>query len=94
MLFHPLTNFETSKYCQKDRQVSLKSEPKFDGVFPRNNLPKIKYGAYVINLDKFKSTGTHWIALHVNGNNRRAYYNAISFDSFGVEHIPKEINNS
>ena len=25
----------------------------------------------------------------MNGNNRRVYYNAIYFDSFGVEHIPK-----
>ena len=72
----------------------MKSEPKFDGVFPRNSLPKIKEGAYVINLDEFKSTGTQWIPLHVNGNNRRAYYNAIYFDSFGVEHIPEEISNS
>ena len=29
--------------------------------------------------------GTHWIALHMKGNN------AIYFDSFGVKHIPKEI---
>ena len=39
---------------------------------------------YVINLDEFK-IGTYWIALYVNG------YNATYFDSFGVEHIPKEI---
>ena len=39
----------------------------------------------VINLDEFKSIGTHWIVLYVNGNN------IIYFDSFGVEHIPKEI---
>ena len=30
-------------------------------------------------------------SLYVNGNNRRASYDVIYFDSFGVEHIPKEI---
>ena len=40
---HPLTNFEIQKYYQ--------NEPKFDGVYSRNNLPKIKDGAYVISLD-------------------------------------------
>ena len=41
--------------------------------------------AYVTNLDEYKSIGTNWIPLYVNGNN------IIYFDSFGVEHIPKEI---
>ena len=39
----------------------------------------------IIKLDEFKSIGTHWIALYVNGNN------VIYLDRFGVEHIPKEI---
>ena len=39
----------------------------------------------VLNLDEYKSIGTHWIALYVNGNN------VTNFDSFGVEHIPKKI---
>ena len=57
------------------------------GVYSRNNLPnKIKKGAYVINLDKYENTGTHWISLFVKTNE------VIYFDSFGVEHIPKEIN--
>ena len=44
MLPHPLTNFEMQRYYQ--------NEPRFDGVFSRNNLSKaIKDGAYVINLD-------------------------------------------
>ena len=30
--------------------------------------------------------GTHWVALFVKTNE------AIYFDSFGIEHIPKEIN--
>ena len=59
---HSLTNFEIQKYYQ--------NEPTFNAVYSRNNLPKTKDGGtYVINLDEFKSIGTHWIALHVNSNN-------------------------
>ena len=58
--------------------------------FFRDNLPersftKIKDGEYVINLDQYSDSGTHWIALQVNNND------VTYFDSFGVEHIPKEI---
>ena len=65
---------------------------RFNGVYSRDNLSdKIKYEAYVINLDEYSDIGTHWIALYVN--NKTVTY----FDSFGVEHIPKEtkkfINN-
>ena len=49
---------------------------------------KIKKGAYVINLDEYENTGTHWIALFVKTNE------AIYFDSFGIEHIPKEIEHA
>ena len=53
----------------------------------RNNLPdQIKKGAYIINLDEYENTGTHWIALFV-----KPKY-TVYFDSFGIEHIPKEIN--
>ena len=58
---HPLTNFEIQKYYQ--------NKPKFNGVYSRNNLPKIKDGAYIINLDDYESIGTHSIALYVNNNN-------------------------
>ena len=78
-----LTNSEIQEYYQ--------NEPKFNGVYSRNNLPKIKDGAYVINLDEHKLIGIHWIALYVNGNNKTASYDAIYFESFGVELIPKEI---
>ena len=37
----------------------FKYERRFNGVFSRNNLHRIKYGAYVINLDDKKSKGTH-----------------------------------
>ena len=33
------------------------------------NLPKIKNGSYIINLDEYKSIGTHWVALYVKENN-------------------------
>ena len=73
---HPLTNFEIQKY---------KNEPRFNGVFSRGNLPKIKDGAYVINLDEYSDIGTDWVALYVHNNN------VTYFDSFGAEHILKEI---
>ena len=41
---------------------------------------------HVINLDEYENTGTHWIALFVKTNE------GIYFDSFGIDHIPKEIN--
>ena len=56
-------------------------------MYSRNNLPsEIKKGAYIINLDEYENTDTHGVSLFV----KRKY--AIYFDSFGVEHIPKEIN--
>ena len=42
--------------------------PKFNGVYSRNNLPKINHWAYVIHLSEFISIRTDWIALYVNGN--------------------------
>ena len=77
MFSQPLTNFEIQKYFQNG--------PKFNGVYSKNNLPIIKNGTYVIILDEYKSIGTHWIALYVNGNN------IIYFGSFGLEDIAKEI---
>ena len=75
---HPLTNLELQRYYQ--------NEPRFNGVFSRNNLSLIiKDGAYVINLDEYADVGTHWIALFCNRNE------IVYFDSFGVEHVPEEI---
>ena len=50
-----------------------------------NLLNNIKNDAYVINLDEYHDIGTHWVVLYVN--NKIVTY----FDSFGVEHIPREI---
>ena len=44
MLLHHLTSFEIQKYDQ--------DELRLNGVYSRNNLPKIKDGAYVINFDE------------------------------------------
>ena len=73
-----LKNFEIQKYYQ--------NEPRFNGVYSRNNLPKkIKDGAYVINLDEYADVDTHWIALSCNRSE------IVYLDSFGIEHVPQEI---
>ena len=75
---HSLTNFVIQEY--------YKIEPRFSGVFSRNNLPlKIKDGAYIINLDEYADVGTHWIDLFCNRSE------IVYFDSFGVKHVPEEI---
>ena len=79
LLFHPLTNIEIIEYYA--------SEPRFNGVYSRNDLPnKIEKGTDVINLNEYENIGTHWISLFVKANK------VIYLDSFGIEHIPKEIN--
>ena len=55
MIHHPLKNFEIQKY--------YKNEPRFNGVYSRYNLPKIRDGAYVKNLDEYSNIGTHRVAL-------------------------------
>ena len=83
---HPLTNSEIQKYYQ--------NEPRFNGVYSRDNLSKIKDGAYVITLDEYCDIETHWVALYINNNNNNDddNNNRVTYlDSFGVEHIPKEI---
>ena len=77
---HPLTNFKIKKYYEY--------EPRFNGVYSRNNLPKrIKNGTYVINLDEYADVGTHWIAFYVSNNEVIFFY----FDYFGAEYVPREI---
>ena len=74
---HPLNNFEIQKHYQ--------NEPKFNVVYSRNNLSEINDGAYIINLDEYESIVIHWIALYAYDEN------VTYFDSFRVEHIPKQI---
>ena len=78
MLPHRLTNFELEKYHQ--------NESRFNGVYSRNNLPqKLKYRAYVTNLDEYADVGTHSIALFCNTSEN------VYLGSFGVEHVPGEM---
>ena len=42
---HPLTNFEIQKYCQ--------NKPRFNGVYSRDNLFRMKDWAYAINLYEY-----------------------------------------
>ena len=48
---HPLTNFQIQRYDH--------NEPRFNSVYSRNNLPKINFWVYMINLDEYKLTETH-----------------------------------
>ena len=74
---HPLTHFEI--------QNNYQNESRFNGVYSIGNLPKIKDGVYLINLDEYSDFETHWVAMYVRNND------ITFFESFGVEHIPKEI---
>ena len=77
VLLRPSSNIDITKY--------FNYESRFNGVFSRNNLPRIKDGAYVINLDDKKSKETNWISLFIDRNT------ALHFDSFGIEYIPQEV---
>ena len=69
----PLTNY--------DIEGMLKNEKNFKGVKMSDALPqKIEdNGSYVVNLDKQKNNGTHWVGIYNNPNNDYVFY----FDSFG-----------
>ena len=73
---HPLTNFEIQNFYQ--------NEPRFNGLNSRNNLLYEK-GVYIIKIDEFIVVGNHWTALYALNND------IIFFNSFGVDHISKEI---
>ena len=73
-----LNNFKIQKYYQ--------NEPAVNGLYLRNNLPKIKDWVYVINLDVYELIRTFLVVLYVNGDNVN-YLN-----NFRVEYISKEID--
>ena len=73
---HSLTNFEIRK--------NSRNESKFNGVYSRKKLSKIKDGAYIINLYESKSIETHWISLFVIPKT------VTHFDRLGFKNTVKE----
>ena len=69
---HSLTNFEKKNIIKTNLNLKVLIQE------------IIHLGAYVINLDEYKSIRTHWIALYVNGDN------VTYFDTIGVEYILNE----
>ena len=63
------------------------TEPRFDEIFLRNNLPTTKDGAYVTNFDDKNGKGRHWFSQVIDRNA------AVYFYSFGIEYIPQEALN-
>ena len=78
-MLHLLNNIEITNY--------FNYEPRFNGVFSRNNIPRINDGAYVINLHDKNSKGKQWASLFIDKNT------AVYFDSFGIEYILEEVLN-
>ena len=61
MPLHPLITLEIQKYYQ--------NKAKFNGVYSRSTLSKIKDGAYVINLDEYEFIGPYWVSMCVKATN-------------------------
>ena len=73
-----MLKFRKYEKTEKNIPTGVKRTPplsiqRVNGVYSRNNLPKVKDDAYVINLDEYKSIGTHWIALYVEAYNDAIY---------------------
>ena len=83
MSLNILTNFEIQKYYQ--------NQPKFNGVYSRNNSAKIKDGAYVINLDECKSIGTLWIGWYDNANNGRVSYDGTTLTTSELNTVQEKL---
>ena len=76
VLLHLSSNIKITMY--------FNYEPRFNGVFSRNSLPRIKDEAYVINLNDTESKGTQ-VPLFIDRNT------AVYFDSFEIVYIPQEV---
>ena len=60
---------------------ALKDVPSFQGVYPSDLLPQnIKYGTFIINLDKHTQPGSHWVGVYFY----KSFVNCFYFDSYGL----------
>ena len=65
-------------------------EPRFNDNFSRNNLPRTKDWAYVINLNDKNSKEKHWVSLLIDIN-LAVYLLTIYFYTFWIEYISEEV---
>ena len=71
---HPLSIVKITKY--------VNYEPRFNSVFSRYNLHRIKYG---VNLNDRQSKETHSVSLFIDR------IITVYFESSGIEYIPPEL---
>ena len=57
---------------------------RFNDVYSRNYLPRIKDGAHVLNLDEKQGKETHWLSLFMERNT------VVYFDTFQIECSPSK----
>ena len=100
ILLRPLTNFEIDKYYE----VRPKFNGVYSRDNVRKIIKNV---AYAINFHEYAQIGSHWVALYLkngyvknngvkdnnakNDDEANEANAAIYFDSFGLQHIPKEI---
>ena len=58
---------------------------RFNGIFSRDNLTRIKNETFIINIDDKQSIGAHWVSLFTDRNT------TMYFDSLSIEYIPQEV---
>ena len=75
-------------------QKYYQNQPKFIGVYSRNNSAKVKDRAFVINLDECKSIGSFWMAWYVNGNNGNASYFGTTLTTSELNTVQNKFKNS
>ena len=62
-------------------QTCYQKEPRFNGIYSKDNLSRIRDGTYILNLDKYSDIGTHWIALYENKKRKNKYFRIQAYGS-------------